>query len=79
MVVGKVWLVGSVMVAELGSEGGLASLVWSDESSIAIVSIVFSGEVEGVTSSSAWLLHWVGPARWLLESGVQLEGSCGSQ
>ena len=46
---------------------------------------MFSGEVDGVMSSSAWLLDWVGPARWLLESGgllessVLLEGSCGSQ
>ena len=84
MVVRKVWVVGSVMFSESGSEGGLVSSVWSDESSIAIVSTVFSGEVDGVMSS-AWLLDWVGPARWLLESGgllessVLLEGSCGSQ
>ena len=79
MVIRKVWVVGSVMVSESGSEGGLVSSVWSDESSIAIVSIVFFGEVDGVMSSSAWLLDWVGPARWLLESGGLLEGSCGSQ
>jgi len=34
------------MVSESGSEGGLVSSVWSHESSIAIVSIVFSGEVD---------------------------------
>jgi len=35
-VVRKVWVVVSVMVSESGSEGWLVSLVWSDESSIAI-------------------------------------------
>ena len=72
MVVRKVWVVGSVMVSESGSEGGLVSSVSSDESSIARVCMVFSGEVDGM-SSSAWLLDWVRPAKWLLESGGLLE------